>query len=266
MQKAKTIQRDIIKTHRKELWTPFIKAIKDYHMIEDGDRIAVAMSGGKDSLLLACLLRELLQHPLVDFEIVLLSMDPGYRHFHRKNMENNFKMLNLDVKIVDKRLFEIVGKASAEYPCYLCAKMRRGILYTLAEKYGCNKLALGHHFDDVIETNLLNLFYAGTFKTMLPKLKADNFDNIELIRPLYYIKERSVINLMQRQELIPLDCACSVSAGQTASKRKEIKRLIADLKKNNPDIDKSIFNAGRNVNLNHVIRWELNGETGGFDD
>jgi len=266
MSTEKQFQKDMIKTYRKELWSPFIKAIKDYRLIEDGDKIAVAISGGKDSLSLAKMLEELIKHPLVDFEVVFIAMDPGYTPWNRKRLEENSKKLGIDLKIIDKAVFKIVEEKAPEYPCYLCAKMRRGILYDIAEKEGANKVALGHHFDDVIETTLLNMFYAGTFKTMLPKLSSDNFDGMQLIRPLYYVKETSIKKIMNKNEIYPLDCACSVAAGQTASKREEVKTLIQELKKQNKDIDKTIFNAARNVNLDHVIAWEKDGVKHRFDD
>ncbi len=259
-------QKDFIKTHRRTLWTPFIKAIKTYHLIEENDKIAVALSGGKDSLIMALMLKELTHHPLVNFEIKLLAMDPGYHPFKRAQMEENFKTLNLDVEIIDKPLFEVIEQEAPDYPCYLCARIRRGILYGLAEKHGCNKLALGHHFNDVIETTLLNMFYAGAFKTMKPKLNADHFKGMSLIRPMTLIKEQDIERFMKRQNLHALDCACAVSAGQTASKRQEIKTLIATLKEKNPDIDKAIFNAGRNVNLDHVFGWVKDGKTYTFED
>ncbi len=266
MDVAKNFQKDLIKKYRKELWSPFIKGIKEFNLIEDGDKIMVAISGGKDSLLLAKMLEELTKHPLVDFEVVFVAMDPGYSKFNRHKLEENAKRLNIDLIIEDRSIFRIVEKKAPDYPCYLCARMRRGILYDIAQSHGCNKVALGHHFDDVIETTLLNMFYAGTFKTMLPKIKSDNYEGLSLIRPLYFLREQDIRRIMKRNEIDTLDCACSVAAGETASKRGEVKALIQTLKKDFEDIDKTIFNAARNVNLDHVIGWEKDGKKYRFDD
>ena len=189
----KKFERDIIKTYRKEIWSKFIKGIQKYSMIEEGDKIAIAMSGGKDSLLLAKLFQELQKHPLKKFEIEFISMDPGYS---KENLDLHFanaKKLGVPLNISESNIFKIVEKISNDYPCYMCARMRRGFLYNMAKEKGCNKLALGHHFDDVIETSLLNMFYAGSISTMLPKLKSDNFEGLELIRPMYLVKEWTTI-------------------------------------------------------------------------
>jgi tRNA(Ile)-lysidine synthase TilS/MesJ len=261
-----TFQKDMIKKYRKELWSRFIKAIKEFNLIEDGDKVAVAVSGGKDSLLLARMLKELTRHPLVDFEVVFIVMDPGYSTWNRNKIEENAKLLGLDLHIEDKEVFKVVQKKAPDYPCYLCARMRRGILYTLAEKYGCNKLALGHHYDDVIETTLLNLFYSGTFKTMLPKVSAENFEGIDLIRPLYFVREKDVSRIMKRAGIAPMDCGCTVAALETASKRREMKALIESLKNNHKGIDKSIFRATSNVKLDNILGWEKDGKKYRFDD
>ncbi len=266
MDQYSQFQNDMIKKYRKSIWSPFIKGVKEFNLIEDGDKIMVAISGGKDSLLLAKLLEELARHPLVDFSVVFVAMDPGYTAFNRHRLEENAKKLGIDLHIEDKSIFRIVEKKAPEYPCYLCARMRRGALYGLAEKYGCNKVALGHHYDDVIETTLLNMFYAGTFKTMLPKIQSDNYEGLSLIRPLYYLRENDIRKIMKRNHIDTLDCACSVAAGETASKRSEIKALIAQLKDTFQDIDKTIFSAGKNVDLNHVIAWEKDGVKHRFDD
>lgn len=261
-----TFQKDMIKKYRKELWSRFIKAIKEFNLIEDGDKVAVAVSGGKDSLLLARMLKELIRHPLVDFEVVFIVMDPGYSSWNRHKIEENAKRLGLELIIEDKAVFDVVAKKAPDYPCYLCARMRRGILYSLAEKYGCNKLALGHHYDDVIETTMLNMFYSGTFKTMLPKVRSENFEGIDLIRPLYFVREKDVSKIMQRAGIAPMDCGCTVAAGETASKRQEMKELIEKLKQDHKDIDKSIFRAAANVNLDNILGWEKDGKKYRFDD
>lgn len=259
-------QKDMIQKYRKELWSKFIKGIKEFNLIEDGDKVAVAVSGGKDSLLLARMLKELLRHPLVDFDVVFIMMDPGYSSWNRAKAVENAKKLGLDLVVEDKAVFDVIEKKAPDYPCYLCARMRRGILYSLAEKHGCNKLALGHHYDDVIETTLLNLFYSGTFKTMLPKVASKNYEGIDLIRPLYFVREEDINRIMRRNDIAPMDCGCQVAAGETASKRAEIKTLIDTLKKQHKDIDKSIFRAAANVNLDNVLGWEKNGVKHRFDE
>jgi len=266
MNKAQSFQKDIVKKYRKEIWSPFIRALKDYRMIEDGDKVAVAISGGKDSFLLAKLLQELTRHPLVDFEVVFISMDPGYAPYNKEKLKATAAALDIDLHIESHDIFEVVSEKAPEYPCFLCARMRRGILYGMAERLGCNKLALGHHFDDVVETILLNLFYAGSFKSMMPKVTSDNYEKLELIRPLYYVREKDIRRIMGRNSIDTLDCGCTVAAGETASKRAEMKALVRELKKTNPDIDKSIFKAPQNVNLDHVIGWEKDGGTFRFDD
>ncbi|MFP4077513.1 MAG: tRNA 2-thiocytidine biosynthesis TtcA family protein [Candidatus Izemoplasmataceae bacterium] len=261
-----TFQKDMIKKYRKELWSRFIKGIKEFNLIEDGDKVAVAVSGGKDSLLLARMLKELLRHPLVDFEVVFIMMDPGYSSWNREKAVENANKLGLDLIVEEKSVFDVIAKKASDYPCYLCARMRRGILYSLAEKHGCNKLALGHHYDDVIETTLLNVFFSGTFKTMLPRVSSKNYEGIDLIRPLYFIREEDVNRIMQRNGIAPMDCGCQVAAGETASKREDVKRLIERLKKEHKDIDKSIFRAAANVNLDNVLGWEKDGVKHRFDD
>ncbi|MFW6319679.1 MAG: tRNA lysidine(34) synthetase, partial [Bacillota bacterium] len=245
---AKKLEKDIIKKYRKDIWSKFIKGIKTFNLLEDGDKVMVAISGGKDSLLLAKLFQELKKHPLVDFDVVFVSMDPGYSDSNIELIKHMADNLNIDIKIEPYNIFKVVNNISKDYPCYMCARMRRGFLYSMAEKYGCNKMALGHHFDDVIETTLLNLFYSGSFKTMLPKVRSKNFEGIDLIRPMYFIKEKYVKKVMENNEIYAMDCGCDVAAGRTASKREEIKNLIKTLKESHQDIDKSIFRAAANVN------------------
>jgi len=258
--------KDIMKKKRSSIWAPFIRAIKTFHLIEDGDRIAVALSGGKDSFLLARLLSELTRHPLKRFEVELIAMDPGYSERNIEQLKETARALELPIHIEKKRIFDVLEHKAPDNPCYLCSRMRRGALYSLAEDYDCNKLALGHHHDDVVETTLLNLFFSGTFKTMLPKISADHFEGIELIRPLFFIKERDILNLYRRYSLSTLDCACEVASGAKPSKRDDIKALIEQLKKEHGDIDKSIFRAASNVNLDYVIGWEKDGKRYRFDD
>lgn len=249
------IQKSIIKKYRKQIWSKFIKAIKDYKLVEEGDKVAVAISGGKDSLLMAKLFQELKRHGQVKFEVEFIAMDPGYHSNVRELLEENCKHLNIPVNIFEADVFEVVDKIARDYPCYMCARMRRGFLYSKAEELGCNKLALGHHFNDVIETTMLNVLYAGNFKTMLPKFKSANFENLELIRPLYYIEEEHIKAFINNSGISPLNCACMVSAEKIGNKRYEIKDMIAELKKNFNDVDKSIFRSAQNVAMDGILGW-----------
>ncbi|OOM80274.1 tRNA 2-thiocytidine biosynthesis protein TtcA [Clostridium puniceum] len=250
------IERSIIKTYRKDIWRNFIKAIKDYNMIEEGDKIAVGVSGGKDSILMAKLFQELQKHGQVNFEVVFLAMDPGYHPDIKKLLIENCEHLNIPIHIYESGIFEVVDRMAKEYPCYLCARMRRGSLYAKAKEFGCNKLALGHHYNDVIETTMLNLLYSGNFKTMLPKFKSKNFENIELIRPLYYIEEDSIRRFINNSGIWPLNCACMVAAEKIGNKRYEIKDLIKELKKNFSGVEKSIFSAAENVSIDGILGWQ----------
>jgi len=250
------IERSIIKTYRKDIWIKFIKAIKDYSMIEEGDKIAVGVSGGKDSILMAKLFQELQKHGQVNFEVVFLAMDPGYHPDIKKLLIENCEHLNIPIHIYESGIFDVVDRMAKEYPCYLCARMRRGSLYSKAKEFGCNKLALGHHYNDVIETTMLNLLYSGNFKTMLPKFKSTNFENIELIRPLYYIEEDSIRRFINNSGIWPLNCACMVAAEKIGNKRYEIKDLIKDLKKNFSGVEKSIFSAAENVSMDGILGWQ----------
>lgn len=260
------IEQSIQKKYRKYIWSPFIKAIKDYQLIEEGDVIAIAISGGKDSLLMAKLFQMLHRHSKINFTPVFISMDPGFNEVNKKNLMDNCKHLDLPVHFFDSDIFEVAGRISGDYPCYMCARMRRGFLYARAQELGCNKLALGHHFDDVIETTLLNVLYAGNFKTMLPKLHASNFEGLELIRPLYYVREESIKSFTISNGIPAMNCGCSVAAGETSSKRREVKELIATLKQTNPLVDKSIFKAAQNVNVDVVLGYQMNNQKYSFLD
>ena len=259
MERYKEIERSIIKKYRKHLWSKFIKAIRDYNLVEEGDKIAVAISGGKDSLLMAKMFQELKRHGQVNFEVEFIAMDPGYHPQIRELLEENCQHLNIPVHIYESRIFEIIDEKAKDYPCYLCARMRRGSLYNKARELGCNKLALGHHYNDVIETTMLNVLYAGNFKTMLPKLQADNFEGIELIRPLYLVEEEHIKRFIRYTGLWPLNCACMVAAKKTGNKRYEIKDLIKSLGENFKDVEKSIFKAAENVNIDSVLGWQQDG-------
>ena len=260
----KDIERSIIKTYRKHIWAKFIKAIKEYKLIGDGDKIAVAISGGKDSLLLAKLFQELHKYGNKNFELEFIAMDPGYHPEIRSLLEENCAHLGIPVKVYDADVFEVANKIAGDYPCYMCARMRRGSLYKRAQELGCNKLALGHHFNDVIETTMLNVLCGANFKTMMPKLKAQNFEDMELIRPLYLIEEDYIRRWIQNSGIMPLNCACMVAAKKIGSKRHEIKELIKNLGKTFDNVDMSIFRAAENVNIEGVLGFEEDGEKHSF--
>lgn len=261
-----SVERSLTKTYKKDLWSKFTKAIKDFELIEEGDKVAVAISGGKDSLVMAKLFQELKKHKKVNFEVEYITMDPGYHPSVKKLHDENCSFLNIPVKTFDSRIFEVVGEIAQDMPCYMCAKMRRGFLYSRAKELGCNKLALGHHYDDVIETTMLNILYAGGFKTMMPKLKASNFEDMELIRPLFYIREKDIQRWASYSGLWPLNCACMVAAKRTSNKRYEIKDMIETMKKTNPDVEKSIFNSALNVEMGAVLGWKKDGVKHSFLD
>ena len=250
--KHEEVQRSIIKRYRKNIWKNFVAAIKEYELISENDKIAVCISGGKDSVLMACCLRQLQIHSEVPFELVYLVMDPGYNAENRKLIEYNTKLLNLPVTIFESDIFEVTDRVGGS-PCYLCARMRRGCLYSKARELGCNKIALGHHFNDVIETVLMSMMYSSEIKTMLPKLHSTNFEGMELIRPLYKVKEKDIINWAESNGLKFLQCACKMTEKnadiELMSKRKEIKQLIADIKLQNPEADDNIFRSLHNVNM-----------------
>lgn len=253
------IERSLVKKYRKHIWTKFVKAVKDYNLVEEGDKIAVAISGGKDSLLMAKCFQELKKHGQMNFELEFIAMDPGYHPQIKELLIENCNHLGIPVHIYEGKIFEVVDKMARDYPCYLCARMRRGSLYSKAKELGCNKLALGHHYNDVIETTLLNVLYAGNFKTMLPKLKAANFEGMELIRPLYYVEEEYIKRFTNNAGIWPLNCACMVSAEKIGNKRYEIKELIKELKKNFDGVEKSIFKSAENVSLDSILGWEKDG-------
>ncbi|MCC0687718.1 tRNA 2-thiocytidine biosynthesis protein TtcA [Clostridioides sp. ES-S-0108-01] len=261
---VRDIEKSIIKKYRKNLWSKFMKAIRDYKLVEEGDKIAVAISGGKDSILMAKMFQELKKHGQVNFDVEFVAMDPGYHANIRQLLIDNCKYLNIPIHLFDSRIFEIADEIAKDYPCYMCARMRRGALYSKAEELGCNKLALGHHYDDVIETTMLNLLCAGNFKTMLPKLNSTNFEGIKIIRPLYYIREEHIIRFIQHSGIWPLNCACMVAAKKTGNKRYEIKDLIKSLEPNFKNVEKSIFKAAENVNLDSVLGWQKDGEKHSF--
>ena len=253
------IEKCIVKRYKKHIWSKFLKAINDYKLISDGDRIAVAISGGKDSLLMAKMFQELKKYSNIDFELVFLAMDPGYRDDIRVKLEELCKYLNIPVEIFESGIFRITDEIARDNPCYMCARMRRGALYNKAEELGCNKLALGHHYDDVIETTMMNILCSGNFKTMLPKIKSSKSGKMQIIRPLYYIREEYIKRFVRYTGIEPLDCACTVTSKKSGNKRYEIKELISSLTDNFDNVEKSIFKAAQNVNIDSVLGWEKDG-------
>ena len=269
MEKYRDIERSIITKYRKDIWSKFVKAVQEYKLISENDNIMVCISGGKDSFLLAKCIEELEKHGKFHFNVHYVVMDPGYKKENRKLIEENAKTLNLPIEIFESDIFKIVDKVDKS-PCYLCARMRRGFLYSRAKELGCNKIVLGHHFDDVIETTLLSMFYGSEVKTMMPKLHSDNFPGLELIRPLVLVKEESIISWAKYNNLLFLNCACKftedTSLKREDSKRLEIKKLIRELKRVNPRVDQNIYKSLDNVNMNCVIGWTKNGDKHSFID
>lgn len=271
MEKYKEIERSIITTYRKEIWSKFVKAVSDYKLIEENDNVMICISGGKDSFLLAKCIQELQRHGNVKFNAHYVVMDPGYNEYNRNFILDNAKILNIPLEMFESDIFDVVANVDSKSPCYLCARMRRGYLYNHAKELGCNKIALGHHFDDVIETTLLSMFYGAEIKTMMPKLHSDNYEGIDLIRPLYLVKEASIIAWKNYNELTFINCACRFTEGCSlindgTSKRKEMKELIKNLRKINPSVDANIFKAMDNVNMNCVLSWHKDGVNHSFLD
>ena len=260
----KDVERSIVKRFRKEIWRKFVKAINEYEMIQDGDRIAVCISGGKDSMLLAKLFQELERHGKKNFEVEFLVMNPGYNEANYQRIVDNSKLLNVPIHVFTTDIFNTVAKDDiGGSPCYLCARMRRGYLYSNAQKLGCNKIALGHHFDDVIETIVMGMLYGGQIQTMMPKLHSTNFEGMELIRPMYLIREDDIIHWRDYNKLEFLQCACrfteGCATGEMESKRAEVKQLIKELSEKSSVIDMNIFRSVENVNLNTVIAYKQDG-------
>ncbi len=261
-ERCKDIERSIIKKFRAELWSQFTKAINTYDLIKDGDKIAVCISGGKDSMLMAKLFQELERHGKKNFEVVYMVMNPGYNRINYETILNNAKIMQIPITVFDSDIFDIVDAAGGS-PCYLCARMRRGALYSKARELGCNKIALGHHYDDVIETILMGMLYGGQIQTMMPKLHSTNFEGMELIRPLYLVREEDIKKWMTYNNLKFINCACRLtescaSCGGTdkGSKRAEIKSLISELRERSPYIEANIFKSVENVSLNTVICYK----------
>lgn len=263
---SEAIELSIRKKYHSQLFSKFAKAINKYELLKDGDKVAVCISGGKDSMLMAMLFNELKRHNKISFETVNLVMNPGYSTPNRQLIEENAKKMGLDITIFETDIFDSVYEVE-DSPCYLCARMRRGHLYSKASELGCNKIALGHHFDDVIETILMGMMYGGQFQTMMPKVHSSNFEGMELIRPMYLIKEEDIVHWKNYNELNFLACACHFTEkhtginadGSVDSKRQEMKNLIKELRKINPFVDNNIFKSAENVNLQTVVRYKENG-------
>ena len=272
MERYEEIERSIVTTYRKRIWTKFIKGIREFEMIAEGDKIAVCISGGKDSMLLAKCLQELKRHKKMNFELVYLVMNPGYNELNKQKIIENAKILNIPITMFETDIFNRVVNID-DNPCYLCARMRRGYLYEKAKELGCNKIALGHHFDDVIETILMGMLYGAQMQTMMPKVCSTSHPGMELIRPLYYVKEKDVICWRNRNELDFIQCACRFTEHYEAcgnedgkSKREEVKSLIKELRKKYENIDINIFRSAQNVNLDTLISYRKNGHTYHFLD
>ncbi len=256
MEKYQLVERSIITTYRKKIWGPFIRGLKAYNLLKENDHVLVCMSGGKDSFLLAKLMEELNKHSDFPFKVSYLVMDPGYKKEVREKIEANLKLLNVKAQIVESDIFAISDLMGGK-PCFLCARMRRGFLYKQAEALGCNKIALGHHFNDAIETLLMSMFYNGKIQTMPPKLISDNYEGLELIRPMYLIHEQDILNWVKYNDLEFINCACKFSDSNLNfdSKRKEIKDIIKNLKKINPIIPNNIFESMGNINLDTMLGY-----------
>lgn len=263
LERYEEIERSIITKFRKKLWRPFILAIKKYELIAPNDKIAVCISGGKDSMLLAKLMQELHRHSEFNFELVFLVMDPGYNVENRKKIEENAKLLNIPIIIFETNIFDVTASETTGSPCYLCARMRRGYLYAKAKELGCNKIALGHHKSDVIETTLMSMLNSGQLQGMLPKLKSKNFEGMELIRPLYCILEKDIIGWKTFNNLDFIACACKLTSqsenNEIISTRKQTKELISKLKEENPNVEKNIFKSIHNVQLDTMVEYKKNG-------
>ncbi len=272
LEKYQLIERSLIKKYRKDIWNPFIAGVKRYEMINEGDKIAVCISGGKDSVIMANLLRHLQKISDTNFELIYLCMDPGYKDVNLKRIEDNARLMNIDLTIFKSDIFDAVNTMDGA-PCYMCARMRRGHLYAKAKELGCNKIALGHHFDDVIETTLMGMMYGAQIQGMLPKLHSTNFEGMELIRPLYCVHEDAIISWKNYNNLEFIQCACrfvenrdNSEDGIGESKRQEIKMLIKELKKINPLVDSNIFNSIHAVNVDTMPGYKMNRKEYSFLD
>lgn len=268
--KEQLVERSVVKKYRKNIWNPFIAAVKRYELISEGDHVAVCISGGKDSMLLAVLMRLLQKISEVPFSVTYLVMDPGYNKINRKKIEDNAAMLNIPINVFESDIFSVADSVTKS-PCYLCARMRRGHLYAKAKELGCNKIALGHHMSDVIETTLMGMMYGSQLQGMMPRIKSTNFSGMELIRPMYCILEDDIISWKNYNELSFIQCACRFTEkmsetgdGVGESKRQEIKMLIKELKKTNPAVEYNLFTSIHNVNVDTFVSYKLKGEEHSF--
>ncbi|WP_370651017.1 tRNA 2-thiocytidine biosynthesis TtcA family protein [Acetobacterium sp.] len=265
MERYEEIEKSLKKKYRSSIWCRFTSGINEYQLVKEGDKIAVCISGGKDSMLMAKLFQELKKHNKFEFELVFLVMDPGYNPINREMIKNNLKLLNIEATVFESQIFDSVADIEKS-PCYLCARMRRGHLYHHAKELGCNKIALGHHYDDVIETILMGMLYGGQIQTMMPKLKSSNFENMELIRPMYLIREEAIISWKLHNDLQFIQCACRFTENCMisdneggASKRQEMKTLLKKFRQTSPYIESNIFKSVENVNLNTIISYKQDG-------
>ena len=270
LERYQQIERSLITTYRKTIWSPFVLAVKKYQLIQEGDKIAVCISGGKDSMLLAKLMQELHRHSEVPFEMIFLVMDPGYNEENRRKIEENAALLRVPITVFESDIFAAADAAAADSPCYLCARMRRGHLYAKAKELGCNKIALGHHKSDVIETTLMGMLYGGQIQGMLPRIPSTNFEGMELIRPLYCIWENDILRWKEYNQLDFIACACKFTQNLTGgdedtfSARRKVKALIAELKQENPNVENNIFQSIHNVQLDTLAEYKQNGEKHSF--
>ena len=270
LERCQQIERSLITTYRKTIWSPFVLAVKKYRLIEEGDKIAVCISGGKDSMLLAKLMQELQRHSETPFELVFLVMNPGYNEINRKKIEENAELLQVPLTVFESDIFAASEAAAGDNPCYLCARMRRGHLYAKARELGCNKIALGHHKSDVIETTVMGMLYGGQLQGMLPRIESTNFAGMELIRPLYCVLERDILRWKEQNGLEFIACACKFTQNLTGgddapfSARKKVKELIAELKKDNPNVENNIFQSIHNVQLDTLAAYKTDGQKHSF--
>jgi len=264
--KAESVERSIITKFRKGVWSKFLEAVKTYDLISEGDKIAVCVSGGKDSFLLAKLMQELKKHSVIQFDAEYISMNPGYNEENAERIAENAELLNIPLKTFSSDIFQVTDEIGGNSPCYLCARMRRGFLYARAKELGCNKIALGHHKSDVIETTLMGMLYGGQIQGMLPKLRSNNFEGMQLIRPMYCISEEDIIHWQEYNGLKFIACACKKTEGlapgeQGYSARQEVKQIINRVKQKNPDVESSIFKSLHNVQLDTLVGYKKDGKT-----
>ena len=262
--KQEQVERSIIKTYRKDIWRKFTKAVTIYDLIKDGDKIAVCLSGGKDSFLLAKCMQEIKKHGKIKFDLEFIVMDPGYSKENLEKVKKNAELLGIPIKVYESTIFDSLKSMDVKSPCYMCARMRRGHLYKFASDLGCNKIALGHHYNDVIETIMLGILYNGEVVSMLPKIKSKNFPGMELIRPLYLVRESAIINWLKYNELEFINCACPLK--KEDSKRAEVKELIKKLRETNKFVEYNIFKSVENININQVMGYLKDNERYNYYD